>query len=68
MYVCVPGLLSTLGRSSEKPYAPLNLVADFAGGGLMCAFGIVLALLERSQSGRGQIVDASMVRSTIYNI
>lgn len=51
-----------LGRSSEKPYAPLNLVADFAGGGLMCAFGIVLALLERSRSGQGQIIDASMVR------
>lgn len=51
-----------LGRSSEKPYAPLNLVADFAGGGLMCALGIVLALLERSKSGKGQIIDASMVR------
>lgn len=56
------GLLSMLGRSSEKPYAPLNLVADFAGGGLMCALGIVLALLERSKSGQGQIIDASMVR------
>lgn len=51
-----------LGRSSEKPHAPLNLMADFAGGGLMCAFGIVLALLERSRSGQGQIIDASMVR------
>lgn len=50
-----------LGRSSEKPYAPLNLVADFAGGGLMCALGIVLALLERSKSGQGQVIDASMV-------
>lgn len=50
-----------LGRSSDKPYAPLNLVADFAGGGLMCALGIVVALLERSRSGEGQVVDASMV-------
>uniref|UniRef100_A0A673JT64 Alpha-methylacyl-CoA racemase n=1 Tax=Sinocyclocheilus rhinocerous TaxID=307959 RepID=A0A673JT64_9TELE len=61
-YLAMSGLLSMLGRSSEKPYAPLNLVADFAGGGLMCAFGIVLALLERSRSGQGQIIDASMVR------
>uniref|UniRef100_A0A8B9J710 Alpha-methylacyl-CoA racemase n=1 Tax=Astyanax mexicanus TaxID=7994 RepID=A0A8B9J710_ASTMX len=62
----VTGLLSMLGRSSDKPYAPLNLVADFAGGGLTCALGIVLALLERSKSGQGQIIDASMVEGAAY--
>ena len=36
-------------------------MADFAGGGLTCAFGIVLALLERTRSGQGQVIDASMV-------
>ncbi|XP_053333799.1 alpha-methylacyl-CoA racemase [Clarias gariepinus] len=65
-YVAMSGLLSMLGRSSEKPYAPLNLVADFAGGGLMCALGIVLALLERSKSGQGQVIDASMVEGAAY--
>ncbi|XP_017348929.1 alpha-methylacyl-CoA racemase [Ictalurus punctatus] len=65
-YLAMSGLLSMLGRSSEKPYAPLNLVADFAGGGLMCALGIVLALLERNKSGRGQIIDASMVEGAAY--
>lgn len=58
------GLLSRLGRSEEKPYAPLNLVADFAGGGLTCALGIVLALLERTKSGKGQVIDASMVSAS----
>lgn len=58
---CAIGLLSRLGRSGEKPYAPLNLLADFAGGGLTCALGIVLALLERTKSGKGQVIDASMV-------
>lgn len=58
---CATGLLSRLGRSGEKPSAPLNLLADFAGGGLTCALGIVLALLERTKSGKGQIIDASMV-------
>ncbi|XP_053710424.1 alpha-methylacyl-CoA racemase [Synchiropus splendidus] len=65
-YLAVSGLLSRLGRSGEKPYAPLNLVADFAGGGLTCAMGIVLALLERTKSGRGQIIDASMVEGAAY--
>ncbi|XP_063067305.1 alpha-methylacyl-CoA racemase [Engraulis encrasicolus] len=65
-YLAMSGLLSMLGRSHEKPYAPLNLVADFAGGGLTCALGIVLALLERNQSGKGQVVDASMVEGAAY--
>lgn len=65
-YLAMSGLLSRLGRRDEKPYAPLNLVADFAGGGLACALGIVLALLERTKSGKGQVVDASMVEGAAY--
>lgn len=65
-YLAMSGLLSRLGRSGEKPYAPLNLVADFGGGGLTCALGILLALLERTKSGKGQIVDASMVEGAAY--
>jgi alpha-methylacyl-CoA racemase len=40
---------------------PLNLVADFGGGGLLAAFGIVAALFERTRSGRGQSIDAAMI-------
>ncbi|XP_007558937.1 alpha-methylacyl-CoA racemase [Poecilia formosa] len=65
-YLAMSGLLSQLGRSGEKPYAPLNLVADFAGGGLTCALGIILALLERTKSGKGQIIDASMVEGAAF--
>lgn len=65
-YLAMSGLLSRLGRKEEKPYAPLNLIADFAGGGLTCALGILLALLERTKSGKGQIVDASMVEGAAY--
>lgn len=46
-----------------KPNFPLNLLADFAGGGLVCALGILLALIERGKSGRGQVVNADMVGS-----
>ncbi|KAJ3605417.1 hypothetical protein NHX12_027464 [Muraenolepis orangiensis] len=65
-YLAMSGLLSRLGRHGEKPHAPLNLVADFAGGGLTCALGIVLALLERTRSGKGQVIDASMVEGAAY--
>ncbi|XP_037823426.1 alpha-methylacyl-CoA racemase [Lucilia sericata] len=65
-YAAISGVLSMLGRRGEKPLPPVNILADFAGGGLMCAFGICLALLERHRSGRGQIVDSAMVDGAAY--
>ncbi|CAL8121982.1 unnamed protein product [Orchesella dallaii] len=65
-YVAMSGLLSKIGRKNEKPHSPLNLVADFAGGGLLCAYGIVMCLLERQQSGKGQVVDMSMTEGAGY--
>lgn len=47
---------------------PVNFMGDFAGGSLMCAFGILLALFERTRSGRGQVVDAAMVDGAAYLI
>lgn len=48
------------------PVAPANFAADFAGGGLMCAFGIVMALYERHFSGLGQVVSANMMSGSAY--
>jgi len=55
-----------LGRKDGPPTPPINLLADFAGGGVMCALGIVLALLERTKSGAGQVIDANMVEGAAY--
>ncbi len=60
-YIALSGALHAIGRAGAAPTVPLNLLGDFAGGGLMLAFGIVSALLETSRSGRGQVVDAAMV-------
>lgn len=65
-YIATSGVLSMFGRKGEKPYAPVNFAADFAGGGLLCAFGICAALLERHRSGKGQIVDSAMVEGSAY--
>lgn len=65
-YFLFSGVLSRLGRSGSNPHAPINLLADFAGGGLVCAMGIVMALLERTSSRRGQIIDANMVQGSAY--
>lgn len=60
-YIALAGALEPMGRQGEKPMAPLNLVGDFGGGGMMLAFGVVCAILESRQSGTGQVVDAAMV-------
>jgi alpha-methylacyl-CoA racemase len=60
-YLAISGSLYMFGRAEERPSAPLNLVADMGGGGLMLAFGMTCALLERTSSGKGQVVDAAMV-------
>jgi alpha-methylacyl-CoA racemase len=60
-YIAVAGALEPLGRAGSPPHAPLNLIGDFAGGGMLLAVGVLAALLERERSGRGQVVDAAMV-------
>ena len=59
-------MLSMFGRKHEKPCPPINFAADFAGGSLTCAFGILAALIARQQTGRGQVVDSSMVEGAAY--
>ena len=60
-YLGLTGALRSIARLGHAPVPPLNLVADYGGGGMMLVFGIVTALVERSTSGRGQVVDAAMV-------
>ncbi|MGE5597171.1 MAG: CaiB/BaiF CoA transferase family protein [Hyphomicrobiales bacterium] len=60
-YIALTGALHSIGRQGEAPVPPLNLVGDFGGGGLLLAFGILAALIERQTSGKGQVVDAAMI-------
>src|SRR6202008_941570 len=60
-YIALAGTLAPIGRRGAKPTPPLTLVGDFGGGGMLLAFGIACALVERGKSGKGQVVDAAMV-------
>jgi alpha-methylacyl-CoA racemase len=60
-YISLAGVLHAIGRAGEAPVPPLNLIGDFGGGGLILAFGIACALVERGRSGQGQVIDAAMV-------
>jgi alpha-methylacyl-CoA racemase len=60
-YLALAGALEPLGRAGQPPTPPINVLADFAGGGMLLAFGIACAAFERATSGEGQVVDAAMV-------
>jgi alpha-methylacyl-CoA racemase len=63
-YIALAGALHAIGRAGQRPVPPLNLVGDFGGGGMFLAFGLMCAVYEAQRSGRGQVVDVSMVEGT----
>eukprot|EP00457_Paulinella_chromatophora_P010714 gb/GEZN01010826.1/.p1 GENE.gb/GEZN01010826.1/~~gb/GEZN01010826.1/.p1 ORF type:complete len:388 (-),score=44.27 gb/GEZN01010826.1/:44-1174(-) len=65
-YIALSGALAAFRRTEQKPMFPANLLGDFAGGGLLCALGVLLALVERSRSGLGQTIDCAMLDGTTY--
>lgn len=62
-YIAVSGVLDTIG-TPEEPVVPPMYLADFAGGGMTLAFGVLAALHERQQSGLGQVIDSSMLEGS----
>jgi len=60
-YLATTGSLYGLGRVGEVPLPPLNLLGDYGGGGMLTVVGILAALLERQQSGLGQVIDSAIV-------
>ncbi len=64
-YIALTGALAAIGPQ-DGPVPPLNLIGDYAGGGLFAALGILAALVERQRSGTGQVVDAAMVDGAGY--
>lgn len=63
-YVALSGTLHALGEAGGRPIPPINLVADFGGGGMLLAFGMLAAMLETERSGMGQVVDAAMAEGS----
>ena len=66
-YISFAGVLSMIGYSEEeKPAIPLNLLADYAGGGLCGAVAVLSALLARHNTGKGQYLDIAMTEGVMY--
>jgi alpha-methylacyl-CoA racemase len=60
-YEAITGVTHSIGARGGPPVPALQVLGDFAGGGLHLAYGVVCALLEAQRSGRGQVVDGAMV-------
>ena len=60
-YASLAGVIGAIGEKDGAPSIPLNLTADFGGGGAYLAMGLLAALLEAGRSGTGQVVNAAMV-------
>jgi alpha-methylacyl-CoA racemase len=63
-YISIGGALGAMGYSDRPPAPPLNLVGDFGGGAMYLLAGVLAALVERSTSGQGQVIDAAMTDGT----
>ena len=65
-YISFAGALGLIGPQGGRPAIPLNLIADYAGGGLCGAVGILSALMAREKTGQGQYVDIAMSEGVLY--
>src|SRR5207237_9983688 len=60
-YIALSGVLHSIGEAGGPPVPPLNLVGDFGGGALYLAMGVLAGIISARSTGKGQIIDCSMV-------
>jgi crotonobetainyl-CoA:carnitine CoA-transferase CaiB-like acyl-CoA transferase len=60
-YLAQAGVLNYVGEGGRAPVIPGVQIADIGAGSLMAAVGILTALIARETTGRGQMVDVSML-------
>ena len=51
-YLALSGTLDLFRREGDRPAPPANFAGDYAGGGVMLAMGVLLALIDRGKSGK----------------
>ena len=64
-YLAIGGVLNLIGEPDRPPAIPLNIIADYAGASMHGVVGILLALLARQHTGRGQLVDVAYLDTTV---
>ncbi len=64
-YLAMCGVLDQIGLPGQPPCIPGVQFADIAGGGMNAAIGILMALIAREKTGKGQYIDISMTDSML---
>ena len=64
-YISIGGLLGITGTAGGEPVIPGIPIADFAGGGLSATIAILVALMVRERTGKGQFVDVSITDTLV---
>lgn len=59
-YEAITGVIDAIGPRGGAPVPLLQVLGDFAGGGLTLAYGVMCALWEARRSGQGQVIDVAM--------
>jgi alpha-methylacyl-CoA racemase len=59
-YIALSGALHSTARRGCPPTPAPGLIGDFGGGGMLLAFGVLAAVSHARETGRGQVVDASI--------
>lgn len=59
-YISLGGALGMTGWPDQPPAIPVNIIGDFAAGGLYAAFAVLVAVQARQVIGTGQYIDMAM--------
>ncbi len=60
-YIALSGALNAMARKGEKPTPPLNMLGDYAGGGMVMVYGMLSAIIDARFNGAGQVIDTAML-------
>jgi len=64
-YIGIGGILGITGQMGGPPVTPASQIADIGAGGMMATVGILMALVHRRKTGKGQYIDISMLDGVV---
>jgi crotonobetainyl-CoA:carnitine CoA-transferase CaiB-like acyl-CoA transferase len=67
-YLGIAGILDITGQQDGPPVIPGVQISDIASGGMMAVIAILIALIARNKTGKGQYLDISMLDGNIAQL
>lgn len=64
-YIGLTGALHAMGREDDVPIPPINLLGDYGAGSLFLVTGVLAALHQANNSGKGSALDIAIVDGAV---